>query len=96
LAFADGELPLGPGGVLVTQSSLPVFASKARKRPSDVAPTNTRPPAVTVGPALPPLPASCLPAGRFSFKPSTDCHTISPVLALTAYSFDHGGLTHDA
>src|SRR5512138_2807369 len=82
-------------GTIVDHSSLPVLASNARKRRSLVAPTNTRPPAVTVGPALPLLPTSCFPAGRASFSPSTDSHAISPVFALTATSFDHGGRTHD-
>ncbi len=54
---------------LVTHSSLPVFESKARKRWSEVAPMKTRPPAVVIGPALPPLPVFCLPSGRPSVMP---------------------------
>src|SRR4249919_2801678 len=79
---------------LVTHSSLPVFESNARKRRSLVAPMNTRPPAVTVGPALPLPPTFCLPAGRKSLTPSVVCHAISPVLALTAIKRDHGGRWH--
>ena len=78
----------------VDHSSLPVFASKARNRRSLVAPTNTRPPAVTVGPALPLPPVSCLPSGSASVRPSGLSHAISPVLALTATSRAHGGRWH--
>src|SRR4030095_1234867 len=66
----------------------------ARKRRSVVAPTNTSPPAVTVGPALPLLPVSCLPSGSASVSPSGVSHAISPVLALTATSRPHGGRWH--
>src|ERR1044072_6470176 len=76
---------------VVVQTSLPVLASNARNRRSFVAPTNTRPPAVTVGPALPLLPTRRLPSGRASFTPSTDSQAIVPVLRFTATSFDHGG-----
>ena len=78
----------------VAHSSLPVFESNARKRRSSVAPTKTRPPAVTVGPALPLPPVFCFPAGRKSFTPSVVSHAISPVFALTAISRDHGGRWH--
>src|SRR5688572_2964333 len=81
---------------VVLQSSLPVFASNARNRRSLVVPTNTTPPAVTDGPALPALPTSCLPSGNASFKPSTLSQAISPVTALTATSLPHGGRWHGA
>ena len=77
-----------------TQSSLPVFESKARNRRSVVAPTKTRPPAVTVGPALPLFPVSCLPSGSASVRPSGVSQAISPVLALTATRRPHGGRWH--
>src|SRR5215216_5897941 len=85
LAFASSD---------VDHNSFPVFASKARKRRSLVAPMNTRPPAVTVGPALPLFPTRRLPSGSASLVPSTDCHAIVPLLASTAISFDHGGRWH--
>src|SRR5262245_24715746 len=93
-AFAFGDAPFGPGGSFTTHASFPVFASNARKRPSLVAPTNTSPPPVTVGPALPLLPTSCLPGGSASLRPSGVSQTICPVFALTAISFDHGGRWH--
>src|SRR5690606_34021064 len=74
----------------------PVVASKARKRRSFVAPTNTRPPAVTVGPALPEFPTSCLPSGSSSITPSGTDHLIAPLFASTATSSPHGGLKHGA
>ena len=49
---------------------------------------------MTVGPALPELPTSCLPSGSCSFKPSVDSHAISPVFAFTATSLPHGGRWH--
>src|SRR5690606_18638036 len=72
-------------------SSSPVRASKALKRRSLVAPTNTRSPPVTVGPALPELPTSCLPSGSSSVSPSTDSQRISPLFVSTAMSRAHGG-----
>src|SRR5262245_40701712 len=81
-------------GTIVDHSSLPVLASKALNRRSLVAPTKTSPPAVTVGPALPLPPTSCLPAGSASLVPSTDSHATIPVFALIAISFDHGGRAH--
>src|ERR1051326_5642463 len=78
-------------GSLVTHNSLPVFESKARKRASLVAPTNTRPPAVTMGPALLADPASCFPSGNDSTSPSGTCQAKSPVFALTAIRRPHGG-----
>ena len=58
---------------------------------SAVAPMNTRPPAVVIGPALLLLPVFCLPSGRVSVMPRVDCQTISPVLPLTAVRRPHGG-----
>src|SRR5580698_8300569 len=54
---------------LKVHSSLPVFASNARKRPSSVAPTNTSPPAVAIVPPFPGRPVFCLSAGRLSVTP---------------------------
>src|SRR5258708_3956399 len=76
---------------LADHSSLPVFDSIARKRLSLVAPMNTRPPAVTVGPALPTPPTFCFPGGSDSFTPIGTSHPISPVLAFTANRRPHGG-----
>src|SRR5262245_33220733 len=63
-------------------------------RLSLVAPTNTRPPAVTDGPALPLPPTARRPSGRASAVPSVLCQAISPVFAFTATSLDHGGRLH--
>src|SRR5436190_24368590 len=75
-------------------NSLPVFESKARKRPSFVAPMKTNPPPVTIGPPAPGDPTFCLPAGIVSLTPSGTCQAISPVTALIATSRAHGGLLH--
>src|SRR6266516_901997 len=91
LAWYEIGVALPTASSFVTQSSLPVFELNARKRRSSVAATNTSPPAVTVGPALPLPPTFCFPGGRLSLIPSVVCHAISPVLALTATSRDHGG-----
>src|SRR5438132_10552337 len=80
--------------IFADQTSFPVFESNARNRPSFVAPMNTRPPAVTVGPPAPGDPTFCLPAGSVSFTPSGTCHAMSPVTALIATSLAHGGLLH--
>src|SRR5437016_5580818 len=79
---------------LTDHSSLPVFASIARKRLSLVAPMNTRPPAVTVGPALPTPPVFCLPGGSASFNPSGSSQAMFPLLALTANKRPQGGFWH--
>src|ERR1700674_3996921 len=78
-------------GSFVTHNSFPVLESKARNLLSLVAPINTRPPAVTMGPALFADPASCLPAGNASTSPSGTCQAKSPVFALTAIRRPHGG-----
>src|SRR3954466_6162613 len=78
-------------GSLAAHNSLPVLESKARKRASRVAPTNTRPPAVTIGPALFADPASCLPSGKLSTSPRGTCQAKSPVFAFTAIRRPHGG-----
>src|SRR5688572_22422926 len=79
---------------LVTQSSFPVLESIARNLESLVAPMKTRPPAVTIGPAEPPRPVFCLPAGKLSLTPWVVCHAVSSVLAFTAVSRPHGGFWH--
>src|SRR5215510_11846942 len=78
----------------VTQSSFPVLDSIARNLESLVAPMKMSPPAVTMGPAEPPRPVFCFPAGRLSLTPSVTCHANSPVLAFTAVSRPHGGFWH--
>src|SRR5690606_12647745 len=65
-------------GTSCDQSSAPLSASKARKRWSLVAPMNTRPPAVTIGPPKPGEPTFCLPSGNVSLIPSGTDHAISP------------------
>src|ERR1700685_1363270 len=80
---------------LVTQSSLPVFESKARKRLSLVAPMKTSPPAVAIGPAKAPArPVCCLAAGSSSVIPRGTVQTISPVLMFTADKLSQGGFWH--
>src|ERR1700722_11524814 len=79
----------------VVQSSLPFLVSKARKRASLVAPMNTNPPAVTMGPAnAPDRPVFRFSGGRKSVTPSGTCQAISPVFAFTANNRSHGGLIH--
>src|SRR4051812_12938636 len=63
----------------------------ARNRESLVAPMNTSPPAVTIGPAEPPRPVLRLPSGKLSLTPKVICHANSPVFALTAVSLPQGG-----
>src|ERR1700733_5144566 len=79
---------------LVTHSSLPVLESKARKRWSIVAPMKTSPPAVVIGPALPPFPVFCFPSGSPSVRPSVVVQATSPVFPLTAIRRPHGGFWH--
>src|ERR1700681_4597173 len=79
---------------LVTHSSFPVFESNARKRLSLVAPMNTSPPAVAIGPPMFSRPVLRLPSGNSSVTPSVTCHANSPVLAFTAISRPHGGFWH--
>src|SRR3954471_10764395 len=79
---------------LTTHSSLPVFASKARKRLSSVAPTNTSPPAVAIEPPLPGRPVFCLSGGSVSVTPSGTRQANSPVLTSIAVRFPHGGCWH--
>jgi hypothetical protein len=67
---------------------------RIRKRRSLVAPMNTSPPAVTMGPALPVEPVFRLPSGRASVIPSVVCQAISPVFAFTANKRPHGGFWH--
>src|SRR2546430_4123640 len=75
-------------------SSLPVFESKARKRLSLVAPMNTRPPAVAMGPPMLKRPVFCLAGGNSSVTPSSTFQAISPVFAFTAIMWPHGGFWH--
>ena len=53
---------------------------------------NTRPPAVTIGPADPPRPVFCFSGGSPSVTPSVICHAKSPVFMSIAVSMPHGGL----
>ena len=76
---------------LYVQSSSPVLESNARNLRSVVAPIKTRPPALTIGPALPLPPTFCFSGASPSFNPSTETQAISPVFALTAQSRPHGG-----
>src|SRR5262245_56341367 len=80
--------------IFVTHSSLPFFASKARKRLSFVAPMNTRPPAVAIDPPMLMRPVFFFPSGRSSVTPNVTCHTTSPVFELIALSCPHGGFWH--
>src|SRR2546426_5326158 len=75
-------------------SSLPVFESKARKRLSLVAPMNTKPPAVAMGPPMLKRPVFCLAGGNSSVTPSSTFQAISPVFAFTAIMWPHGGFWH--
>src|ERR1700682_3093252 len=81
---------------LVTQSSLPVRASSARKRASIDAPMNTRPPAVVM---LPPLgsggPVFGTPRASSSSKdPNGVRHATSPEFTFTAMISPQGGAWH--
>src|SRR5579859_6582545 len=78
----------------VTHSSFPVFELNARKRRSLVAPMNTSPPAVAMGPPIFSRPVFLLPSGNSSVTPNVTCQANSPVLALTAISRPHGGFWH--
>ena len=75
----------------VTHSCFPVFASSARKRLSSLEAMNTRPPAVTIGPASTGRPVFCLPSGSCSVMPSGVCQAMSPVAVLIAVNRPHGG-----
>src|SRR6187397_3171420 len=75
----------------VTNSSLPVFESMARKRASEVVPMKISPPAVAIGPDDPPRPVFCFSGGSPSVMPSGICHANSPVAAFTAVRRPHGG-----
>jgi hypothetical protein len=83
----NGQAPFN----FIVQSSFPVFESKARKRASSVAATNTRPLAVAMVPPLPGRPVFCLPSGKLSVIPSGTFQAILPVLTSTATSSPHGG-----
>src|SRR5216684_7174880 len=76
---------------LVSHSILPECDSNARKRLSLVAPMNTNPPAVTIGPPNPMRPVLRLPSGNSSVTPRRTCHANSPVFAFTAVRRPHGG-----
>src|SRR5438067_12352210 len=78
--------------IFADQSSLPVFESNARKRPSFVAPMNRTPPPVTIGPPAPGDPTLFLPSGSVSLIPRGACQAMSPVSALMATSLAQGGL----
>src|SRR5579863_9197120 len=76
---------------LVTQSSLPVFESNARKRRSLLAPMKTSPPAVAIGPPRFMRPVCCFAGGSSSVIPSGTDHAKSPLRASTAIRRPHGG-----
>src|SRR5438445_12180688 len=78
---------------LVTQSSLPVFASIARKRASIEAPMNSSPPAVAIGPPRGSgVPVLGTPRASSSSKdPNGMRHTTSAEFTLTAMSSAQGG-----
>src|SRR3984885_9970428 len=79
----------------VVQTSLPFFESKARNRASLVAPMNTKPPAVAMGPAnAPARPVLRFSGRRKSVTPRGTCHAMSPVFAFTANNRSQGGLIH--
>src|SRR5262245_52710118 len=80
-----------PASIFVAHNSFPVFASKARKRLSSVAPMKTNPPAVASEPPRFGLPVFCLSSGNPSVIPNTACHTISPALTFTANNLPQGG-----
>src|SRR4051794_29764835 len=79
---------------LTVHSSLPFFASNARKRLSSVAATKTSPPAVAIVPPLPGRPVFCLSGGKLSVTPSGTRQANSPVFTLTAVNCPHGGCWH--
>src|SRR6478609_8582495 len=68
--------------IFTVHNSLPVFASKARKRESSVAPMKTRPPAVAIDPPILGRPVFCFSGGRLSVTPRGTFQAISPVLTL--------------
>src|SRR5262245_35329435 len=77
------------------QSSFPFRASNARKRPSIVAPINTRSPAVVMLPPRLGVPVLIPLASSSSKIPSGTCHLISPEFTSTATSSPHGGATQE-
>src|ERR1700727_396529 len=77
-------------GSRTVHNSLPLFVSKARKRPSFVAPTNVNPLAVTIAPPRPGRPVFCMPEGKLSVTPSVVRHAILPVFTSTATNWPHG------
>src|ERR1700683_5285413 len=81
--------------IFSVHNSLPVRASKARKRPSFVAPINIKPLAVTIIEPVLGAPVCEKPfSASASTVPKGTRQTISPVLALTANSSAQGGLMH--
>src|SRR6185503_15034306 len=84
-----------PAGSEAFQSSFPVSTSNARKARSSVAPTNTRPDAVTIGPPRfgDPEPGGAAGAPSFSagIVPRGTSQRIRPVSRLTATREPNGG-----
>src|SRR5437879_1737623 len=79
-------------GSIVSQSSLPVSLSKARKRESLVAPMNTRPPAVTIEPPRFAVPVGGIPRfTKSSMTPRTTRQRNSPRSRSMAVRCPHGG-----
>src|SRR6185369_2784660 len=80
-------------GKRVIQISAPVAESNARNFRSLVAPMNTRPPAVTIGPPRFGAPVFGTPRlVSSSNSPSTERHRNSPVFKSIALSCPHGGV----
>src|SRR4030095_8719338 len=77
------------------QSSLPLRASNARKRPSMVAPIKMSAAAVVLLPPRLGVPVFIPLASSSSKMPNGTCHAISPVFTLTATSSPHGGALHE-
>src|SRR3954471_24652073 len=90
--YVSGVISASSSSVAL-QSSLPVFASNARKPKSVVAPMNTRPLAVAIGPpSLTAVPVPVMPlAVRSLYSPSGVRQAMSPVAMLTATISDQGG-----
>jgi hypothetical protein len=79
---------------VAAHSSKPVRESKALKRRSLLAPMNSSPAAVVIGPPMFNRPVRCFGPESCSVIPSGTRHAMSPVCAFTATRFPHGGFWH--